>query len=70
MLFVNVRFMYFLCPVIMAPNAFVLDDVRCKYIPVRRNIFAELVISPPDNIFLYTVMYVGSIQPSVIVSYA
>ena len=46
-------------------NAFVLGDVRCKYIPVRRKFSAELVISPPDKIFVYTAMYVGPIRPSV-----
>ena len=41
------------------PNAFVLGDVRCKYIPVR------LVNLPPDKIFVYTAMYVGLFRPSV-----
>ena len=35
------------------PNAFVLGDVRCKYIPVRCTFSARLVISPPDKIFVY-----------------
>ena len=40
------------------PNAFVLADIRCKYIPVRRTFCAGLVILPPDKIFVYTAMYV------------
>ena len=64
MLFVNVRFMFFLCPVIISPNAFVLGDVRCsKYIPVRRTFSAGLVILPPDKTFLYAVMYVHNVGP-------
>ena len=35
------------------PNAFVLGNVRCKYIPVRRTFSAGLVISPPDIFFVY-----------------
>ena len=51
MLFVNIRFMFFLYPVIYPPNRFVLGDVRCKYISVRRTkCSAGLAISPPDNI--------------------
>ena len=33
------------------PNTFVLGDVRCKHIPVRRKSSTELVISPPDISF-------------------
>ena len=47
------------------PNAFMLVDVRCNYIPVRRTFSAGLVISPHDKILLNTAMYVGPIQPSV-----
>ena len=50
MLFVNVRFLSFFYP----PSAFVLGDVSCKNNPVRRTCAAGLVISPPDEIFLYT----------------
>ena len=46
-------------------NAFVLGDVRCKYIPVRRTFSAGLVISTTDEIFVFTAMYVGSIGLSV-----
>ena len=42
------------------PNAFVLRDVRCKYIHVRRTFSAGLVISPPDKIYVYMAMYVGA----------
>ena len=47
------------------PNAFLLGDVRCKYIPLRRKFSAGLGISPPDKILLYSAIYVGSILSSV-----
>ena len=49
-----------------SPNAFVLGDVRCNF--CEAYIFcrtAGLVISPPDKILLYTVMYAWPIRASV-----
>ena len=47
------------------PNAFVLGDVRYKFIHLRRKFSAGLVFSHSDKICLYTAMYIGPIRPSV-----